>query len=119
MAPVNEALERVRAERDWLRGLLVARTTHFPAMWRLTGLESRIMGRLVDGLASTADLLEAAYWDTVEPESSVKIIEVTIWRMRRKLQRFRIEIKNNYGIGYFLAPNGKELVLRELRANRH
>jgi two-component system cell cycle response regulator CtrA len=76
-----------------------------PAEFGLTGYESRALGRLLKGgLVSKESLMTALYSDRPDDEPQIKIVDVFICKMRRKLAGFGINIETRWGRGYELSP---------------
>ena len=77
-----------------------------PNEWRLSPSERRIFGRILQTPLATKDAIMAAiYYDRPNDEPDWPILNVLVFRMRRKLAPFGIDIKNYFGRGYALSPN--------------
>lgn len=109
---VDARLEALEAEnerlRDELETLKDSLGMNFlaPPELRLTGHETRLFGRLLKGdVASKAALLTAIY--NGRDEAEIKIIDVFICNMRKKLKPFGLEIATIWGVGYRMTPESK------------
>jgi two-component system cell cycle response regulator CtrA len=95
-----ELEERVRQLEDALSPSAVL----IPIEWRLTTSEARMFAHLTTKPQCSKDSLMAALYglkpDDDEPE--VKIVDVFVCKMRRKLKPFGVEIVTIWGQGYGL-----------------
>ena len=107
-------MKDLEAENQWLKGLLVARSSLTPQKWRLSNHQARIFGSLLSGPKTRGQLIEAVYWDTVEPENADNCVKQQIYWANLKLKPFSVTILNHYGSGYSLDPPGKQSIVREL-----
>ena len=81
--------------------LFASRT--LPKEWRLTGQEAKVFGALVNKeLASKDNIYFALYGDRTDGGVEMKIIDVFICKMRKKLTPFDVIIKTVWGQGYSL-----------------
>jgi two-component system cell cycle response regulator CtrA len=72
-----------------------------PVEWRLTGSETRVMGVLLKREVATKDAIMAAlYCADARDEAEVKIVDVFICKIRKKLKPFGIQIATRWGQGY-------------------
>lgn len=86
----------------------------FPRPWKLTSREAQVAGLLLKHpIMQMAHLFEAIYGG--DSDVNDKVIEVYIHKTRAKLRPLGIEIKNEYGYGYFIPPESKRR-MRELIA---
>jgi two-component system cell cycle response regulator CtrA len=95
-----ELEERVRQ----LEEALSPRAVSIPVEWGLTTSEARMFAHLTTKPHCSKDSLMAALYglkpDDDEPE--VKIVDVFVCKMRRKLKPFGVEIITIWGQGYSL-----------------
>ena len=104
--------ERLRDELDLLKESL-GMDFIAPIEWGLTGSETKVFGRLLKTPVATKDALMATlYRDTGRDEAEIKIVDVFICKMRKKLAPFDIEIHTVWGVGYQLTPQSKALFER-------
>lgn len=105
--------ERLRDELDALKSSL-GLTFQSPLEWRLTGSETKVFGRLLRGGLTTKDALMATlYRDGAKDEAEIKIVDVFICKLRKKLKPFGLEILTVWGAGYQMSPASKERFERE------
>lgn len=116
---VDARLEAIEAENDMLREqvaqleALLGMRTPAPLEFSLTGNEARAFGVLLNRDVANRDMIMHALYggksdaDVAEP----KIVDVFICKTRKKLKRFGIEIKTQWGQGYYLDAETKRRVL--------
>lgn len=107
-----EALEaenqRLRDELDMLRTTFGCEPSVWPAEWCLTGKEGRIVGALMARETCTkVQLMAALYQPGVDDEPEIKIIDVFVCKVRKKLRPFGINIETVWGVGYRMTPAAK------------
>lgn len=97
----------------WMRGLLVARSFGIPEEWNLRNMEMRIMSVLLNAKkeVSIDQMISSIYFDTEEPEYSYNSLVLTVTRMRPKLKKFNIDLVNIRGVGYYLKPSAKQIIM--------
>ena len=79
-----------------------------PPMFGFTPAESTIFGVLMKNrLASKESLMMAIYRDHQQDEAEIKIVDVWICKMRRKLKPFGIDVLTQWGQGYYLSADHK------------
>lgn len=103
----NERLRaRVRELEQAAGGEFVA-----PLAWGLTTHETRVFGVLmVREIASKEQILDIVYDDPLKDKPAVKIVDVFVCKIRRKLEPFGVGIETLWGRGYFLTPETKAAV---------
>jgi hypothetical protein len=110
---VRNENERLQEEVAHLRrelGLVRDRSaeTAFAARWGLTGTEAKVLSHLFQkkgGLATKESTMDALYSGSAD-EPEIKIVDVFICKMRKKIGADRIE--TSWGRGYRLTPLGVE-----------
>ena len=107
---VAARLQVVEEENAILRERLARLETSFglsfvaPVEWRLTGSEQAVVGALLARDHCTKDALMAAlYRDFGKDEPEIKIIDVFICKLRKKLKPFGLEITTIWGLGYAMS----------------
>jgi|HubBroStandDraft_6_1064221.scaffolds.fasta_scaffold1252474_2 two-component system cell cycle response regulator CtrA len=107
MNPATQSCElaRLRDRVEELEGLLGTRTA-CPRPWRLTGREAQVFGLLMRHSVCPRERIFAAIWG-YDSEVDGKIVDVTVCHLRRKLRPLGLEIRTEYGVGYFLTPDGR------------
>lgn len=120
---VAARLEAIEAENAVLRErvaqLEVLLGHHFmpPIEWRLTASEARVFGCLLArDIATKEAILAALYRDLGKDEAEIKIVDVFICKLRKKVVPFGVEVKTRWGEGYFLTPATKETVRAAMQA---
>lgn len=113
-------LEAVEAENERLRDELDALKEsvglHFvaPIEWRLTGSETKVFGRLLKAGVATKDAIMATlYRDAGKDEAEIKIVDVLVCKLRKKLKPFGLEITTVRGLGYVMPQPTKDLYERQ------
>lgn len=77
----------------------------------LTPSEARVLGILMKrtGGATKTQIMHAPYADRPDAdEAQVKIVDVFVCKMRRKLGRFGVGIATVHGQGYILTADGRK-----------
>lgn len=117
---VNARLEVVERENEELREqvrqllIMLRGDAPMPIQFSLTGKEAALLGALMQGtIVSKESCLHFIYQGRDEPE--LKIIDVFVCKLRRKLKPFGITIDTAWGRGYALAPEAKKRI-REMQA---
>lgn len=114
---VDARIEAVMAENDRLRDRIEQLESALgmdflaPIEWRLTASENRVFGVLMAREIATKNAVMAAlYADHGRDEAEIKIVDVLICKIRRKVKPFGIEIGTRWGEGYYLTPAMKAAV---------
>lgn len=82
-----------------------------PVEWRLTPAEARVMGALRSrDVATKGALMAALYRDNAADEAEIKIVDVFVCKIRKKVKSFGIVIETRWGIGYSLTPESRALL---------
>lgn len=111
---VEEENERLREEVEELRRLYGVSDFVAPIDLRLTGAESCVLGALFRRDHCTKDqIMRAVYSARVDTEPQIKIIDVFVCKIRKKLAPFGITIGTLWGRGYYMATPSKA-VLRDM-----
>jgi two-component system cell cycle response regulator CtrA len=86
----------------------------FPPLWNLTGQQERLLGFLfASGHPSKSQMMDELYGDAIlQPE--IKIIDVLVCKIRKKLKPFGIEISTHWGRGYYLSEPNKDQIRAHL-----
>ncbi len=107
---LEEANERIRQLEDAL-----APEGMIPLSFRLTASERRVLAALYRREICTKDMLHLASSKGEHPETGLKIVDVYICKLRRKLKPHGLGIETIWGQGYRLATGTREEIAR-LRA---
>jgi DNA-binding response OmpR family regulator len=110
--------ERLRAENESLRVQLrqakraLQPARYFPFEWGLTQLETRILDYLYQQKAPVKPqrVLDAIYIPYGREPAYMSTVGVCIHRMRKKLSRFGIDIRTEFGFGYYLTPTSRDII---------
>ena len=99
--------ERIRQLEDTLS----PQTAQVRVEWSLTQSEARVFAHLTTREQATKQsIMLAMYSDRIDIEPEIKIVDVFICRMRKKLKPFGIEILTIWGAGYALKDREQFLV---------
>ena len=100
-------VEKLESENEYLKGLLTEPSEAYPADFKLSPKESKILTQLraAKGLCTKAQLLKAI---DIDESCQTKIVEVYIFWLRKKLMPFGIRIRNEWGIGYVIDEDGRK-----------
>lgn len=111
---VDARLEAIEAENAMLRERIAHLESllghHWlaPVEWRLTASETRVFGTLLARDLATKDAIMAAlYRNDAKDEAEIKIVDVFVCKMRRKLKPFGVEVLTRWGEGYYLSAETK------------
>lgn len=95
--------ESLRAHIEYLETLLAPAAWTPPGEWGLTATESKMFMALLGGrLVSKEMLLSRLYFDRADDAPEIKIVDVYICKLRRKLRPFGVAILTEWGAGYRL-----------------
>lgn len=76
-----------------------------PCEWSLTASETKVMGVLIAReLASKDAIMAALYRNDGRDEAEIKIVDVFICKLRKKVAPFGVTILTVWGAGYRLPP---------------
>lgn len=79
-----------------------------PIEWGLTMNEARLFGALMERELLTKDAAMAAlYRDRGADEPEMKIVDVFICKLRKKVRPFGLEIGTRWGVGYHMTAEMK------------
>lgn len=95
-------------ERVWQLEEICGMALNAPLELGLTPNEARLFGLLYKSeLVTKAGAMVALYSDRPNEEPEIKIIDVFICKVRKKIERFGIEIETIWGLGYRMSPAAK------------
>lgn len=102
---LRDEVARLDEENRWLKDQL-APPGFLPAAFKLTTYEERVLKALLSREQWTREsLLASMYLDANERDiPDIRITDVIVCRLRRKLKRFGIDIETLYGKGFRIAP---------------
>lgn len=110
--PLHAEIAALRAENDELRERLRQRDAiqeiprRFPRAWRLTRYEQKVLLSLISSERTRPrEHVFAEVWGD-ESGTEIKTLDVFITKIRRKLRAIdsEIEIKTDWGVGYYCPP---------------
>lgn len=100
---LKNQIDTLRERNRQLEELLAPSSTPILAEWMLTPSEARVFAHLTTrDLCTKASIMAAMYSDRIDVEPEIKIVDVFICKMRRKLKPFGITIRTVWGQGYGL-----------------
>lgn len=107
-------IEALEAENERLKGridqLEAAAGHNFaaPTSWGLTAHETRLLGVLMARRIATKDAIMAGiYRDRGVDAPEIKIVDVFICKLRKKIRDLGLTIETKWGEGYHLTPETK------------
>jgi len=114
----------LEAENDTLRGRIrileeeIGMRNDVPLVFGLTGSEAKVLSMLFQREFATKDQLLLAVTSDVtgNKQPEIKIVDVYVCKIRRKLEPFGIVIATVWGRGYNLDADNKAKVRRYLHA---
>ena len=93
-------------------------TTALMSVYRLAPTEARLLAALVKRTEMAKAALYAAVWDaSADDAPAVKIVDVMVCKLRKKLAPHGIEISTLWGRGFRLPAEARETVLLAVRAH--
>lgn len=118
-------IELLEVENDTLR----ARVTQLesvmgaefcaPLEWRLTPSETRILGLLYARERVTKDaIMTVLYREWGRDEAEIKIVDVLVCKLRKKLKPFGISIQTRHGVGYGMTQDARDAVRSWIERSR-
>ncbi len=114
-------VQTLETQNDELRGRieqleeLLGMRIEAPIEFGFTGAEARLFGLLTRvELVTKEKAMFALYATRIDAEPEIKIIDVFVCKMRKKLEPYKIEINTVWGQGYRLSPETKARVRQML-----
>lgn len=96
---------------EMMAGEQADRIARVPVEWGLTGREARLLLFLAArGEATKGQIMTALYADRTDDPPEIKIVDVFVCKLRRKLKPFGIAILTLWGRGYALEPAARAAV---------
>lgn len=79
-----------------------------PAEWCLTGKEAAVLGHLIKrDIGTKRSIMTALYASGGIDEPEMKIVDVFVCKLRKKMATLDVTIETRWGEGYFLTPEMK------------
>lgn len=112
MSQLQSALDRIEELED-----LIGLNLKLPNEFGLTPTEMQCVGAIVRrGILNQEAIFTAIYGSRPEcQQPDVKIIDVYLCRVRRKLAPKGFELKNSFSVGYYFEPRERD-ALKQLCA---
>lgn len=96
-------IETLRERIRQLEEALSPSAVELPLEWRLTASEARVFAHLTTRkVASKQSIMAALYSDRPDDDPEMKIVDVFICKLRKKVKPFGVEIQTVWGHGYAL-----------------
>lgn len=107
-------IERLQDRIEHLEGLMGMHLLP-PLGWGLTSSEARVLGVLMSRpLATKEAVMAALYRDQAKDEAEIKIVDVFVCKIRKKLKPFGVVIETRWGEGYQMPAASKAVVAAAL-----
>lgn len=104
IAALEAENERLRDRVEFLERNFGVTDFLAPVEWRLTASETRVFGHLLArDLATKDSLMAALYCAGADDEPDIKIVDVFVCKLRKKIKPFGLEIDTLWGQGYRLS----------------
>ena len=99
----------LRERIAFLEAALFRTEEPLPFEWGLTASEARVFGVLANRDLATRDVMMAAlYRQDGRDEAAEKIVDVYVFKLRKKLAPFGIRIRTHWGTGWSLDPESRK-----------
>jgi DNA-binding response OmpR family regulator len=116
-ARLKAEAEEMCEENRQLRNMLFG-DYQIPWDWGLSPSQTAILRCLIAQPEVTYDMIEnAVYHDRDRPENFKNITRVQLRNLRLKLKDRNIEIHNRSGFGYFIEPETRSKLKRQIKSN--
>lgn len=117
-APRDDAyISALEAENDELREKIrgyeemLGFRVEIPKLFALTASEEKVLGFLMKREVATKEqILHTLYADRPDDGPDMKIVDVFICKVRKKVLKFGIAIETHWGKGYSLTPTSKAII---------
>ena len=99
----------IEERKEWKKGVSIAETM-LPDELNLTPMEARLLEALMrtpKGSVATKERLHGAMADADEPDTQIKIVDVIVCKVRKKLSARGLKINTHWGRGYSLSPDSR------------
>lgn len=104
-----EVLEQENYElKEKFRDIFAASSNNLKIIFNLTPHEAIILGYMFNKFEATREnLMNALYFNSTK-DINIKIIDVFVCKLRKKLKKFNIKIDTIWGKGYLINKENKE-----------
>lgn len=82
--------------------------------FKVTAKEARLLGALLRRSECTKEQLLGYMYDVTEDTPEIKIIDVFVCKLRKKLAAFALDIQTIWGRGYFISPEHRACAIQLL-----
>ncbi len=105
----------IEAENEELRERIkqleqqIGMVVNVPLMMDVTASEAKVLGVLMERELATKEVIMLALYSTRggDDEAEIKIVDVFICKVRKKIKKWGIEIKTSWGRGYYMEAESK------------
>lgn len=111
----DDLIAKLEAENDQLRDrvreleAMVGISFETPPQFGFTQKESVIFGLLLkQNLVRRTGMMDALYLHN-QDEADIKIVDVFVCKIRKKLRAYGIEIRTQWGEGFYMPPASKAI----------
>ena len=87
-----------------------------PLSFHLTRSEEKLLHFLMSQAKPSKPMMMDHLYQSVDDEPGMKILDVMIFRIRRKLAPFGVKIRTHWGRGYYLLPPDKAIIRTYIEA---
>lgn len=99
----QQEIETLRERVRQLEDALVPDAATVPIEWQLTSSEARLFAFLTTReVATKTAIMQALYSDRPDEDPEIKIVDVFICKLRKKVKPFGVDIETVWGRGYTL-----------------
>lgn len=116
----DQLVEKLEQENEELRHRVrdleaqLGITFSSPPQLMLTKQESVVFGLLMKNPLVRKEMAISALYLHQQDEAEIKIVDVFVCKLRKKLKPWNIQISTQWGQGYFLTPDSKVLARKML-----
>jgi len=123
----DDLIAKLEAENDDLRERLrlleksLGIRIETPLMLGLTGAEAKVFGILLKReMVTKQQAMDVLYGDRAaeDEEAEIKIVDVFVCKLRKKLKRFNIAVETVWGRGYRMSAQAKAIAAQLLEESR-
>jgi len=99
----QQEIETLRERVRQLEDALVPEAVSVPIEWQLTAHEARLFAFLTTrDVATKPAIMQALYSDRADEDPEIKIVDVFVCKLRKKVKPFGVDIETVWGRGYSL-----------------
>lgn len=108
---LTEDNQRLRDEIDYLKESMIPPGWMPPIEFQVTGQEGNILGMLLKHDICSKQMLHTAISlnkYSMDDETDIKIVDVMICKLRKKLEPFEFKIETRWGFGYYMPSEDRK-----------